>query len=307
MCYIKGVTIMKSDKKILVAFLLNLFFSVFEIVGGFITGSVAILSDAIHDFGDSISIGISFFLEKISKKKPDNIYTYGYVRYSVLGSVITTTILLAGSVLVIFNAVQRILNPAHINYNGMIIFAVVGTVVNLVAALFTKDGDSLNQKAVNLHMLEDVLGWIAVLIGAVVMKFTDFVIIDPILSICVAVFIFINALKNFKSLLDVFLEKIPEGIDINEIRKHLLHIEGVEDVHHIHIRSMDGVNNFATMHVVADGDFIKIKGMVKEELSEHGISHATVEMETKEENCEDVACKPYHTEGGHHHHHHHHH
>ena len=297
---------MKSDKKILIAFLLNMFFSVFEIAGGFITGSVAILSDAVHDFGDSISIGASYILEKISKKKPDSTYTYGYVRYSVLGSVITTIILLSGSLLVIFNAVSRILNPAQINYNGMIIFAVVGTVVNLGAALFTRDGESLNQKAVNLHMLEDVLGWITVLIGAVVMKFTDFVLIDPILSICVAVFIFINAFKNLKSLMDVFLEKIPEGIDIDEIRHHLMNIEGVEDVHHIHIRSMDGVINFATLHVVAEGDFIRIKGEVKEELSEHGIAHATVEMETKDEICEELTCKPCHTPGGHHHHHHHH-
>ncbi len=297
---------MKSDKKILVAFLLNLFFSVFEIAGGFITGSVAILSDAIHDFGDSISIGASFVLEKISKKKPNSVYTYGYVKYSVLGSVITTVILLSGSILVTFNAVGRIFNPANINYNGMIIFAIVGTVVNFAAALYTKDGDSLNQKAVNLHMLEDVLGWIAVLIGAVVMKFTDFVLIDPILSICVAVFIFINAIKNLKTILDVFLEKTPVGIDINEIKEHLTHIEGVLDVHHIHIRSMDGINNFATLHVVATGDFIKIKGRVKEELHEHGIAHTTVEIELPEENCAEITCKPCHTPGGHNHHHHHH-
>lgn len=295
---------MKSDKKILVAFLLNFFFSVFEAVGGIFTGSVAILSDALHDFGDSISIGVAYFLEKISKKKPDSTYTYGYVRYSVLGSVITTVILLVGSLVVTYNAIGRIVNPAEINYNGMIAFAVAGTVVNFVAALFTKDADSLNQKSVNLHMLEDVLGWIAVLVGAIVMKFTDFALIDPVLSMCVAVFIFINALKNLKSLLDVFLEKTP--VDIKEIKEHLMHIEGVVDVHHIHIRSLDGVNNFATLHVVAKGDFAKIKKDVKEELSEHGISHTTVEMELPEEQCDDVNCKPCHAHGGHHHGHHHH-
>jgi cobalt-zinc-cadmium efflux system protein len=222
----------------------------------------------------------------------------------VLGSVITTVILLVGSLVVTYNAIGRIVNPAEINYNGMIAFAVVGTVVNFVAAFFTKDADSLNQKSVNLHMLEDVLGWIAVLVGAIVMKFTDFALIDPVLSMCVAVFIFINALKNLKSLLDVFLEKTP--VDIKEIKEHLMHIEGVVDVHHIHIRSLDGVNNFATLHVVAKGDFAKIKKDVKEELSEHGISHTTVEMELPEEQCDDVNCKPCHTHGGHHHGHHHH-
>ena len=151
---------MKTEKNILIAFILNLAFSVFEFVGGIFTNSVAIISDSIHDIGDALSIGISFFLEKKSKKQPDKIYTFGYLRYSVMGSIITTLILLIGSILVVVNAVKRILSPAEINYNGMIIFAAVGIIVNFLAAYFTRHGDSLNQKAVNLHMLEDVLGWI---------------------------------------------------------------------------------------------------------------------------------------------------
>ena len=149
---------MKTEKNILNAVILNLIFLVFEFVGGAITGSVAIVSDTVDDIGDATSIGISYFLERKSKKQPDEIYTYGYMRYSVMGSLITTVILLFGSVAVAYNAVLRILNPVEINYNGMIIFAVIGTAVNLVATVVTKDGNSLNQKAVNLHMLEDVLG-----------------------------------------------------------------------------------------------------------------------------------------------------
>ena len=164
---------MKSDKKILVAFILNLLFSIFEFIGGTISNSVAIISDSIHDLGDSLSIGISYFLEKKSNKKPDHKFTYGYKRYSVIGSVITTLILLVGSVLVIYNAIIRIIDPKDINYNGMIIFAAIGVVINFLAAYFTKDGHSLNQKAVNLHMLEDVLGWAIVLFGAIVMRFTN--------------------------------------------------------------------------------------------------------------------------------------
>ena len=174
---------MKTEKNILVAFLLNLLFSIIELIGGIITNSVAIISDSIHDMGDAISVGISYFLEVKSNKKPDNNYTYGYIRYSVLGSVITTLILLMGSIFVIYNAIVRIFNPVEINYNGMIIFAILGVVINFFAAYFTKEGYSLNQKAVNLHMLEDVLGWAVVLIGAIVMKFTNIIIIDSILSI----------------------------------------------------------------------------------------------------------------------------
>ena len=170
---------MKTEKNILIAFLLNLGFSVFELVGGLITNSVAILSDAIHDIGDAASIGIAWFLEKRSKKKPDDTFTYGYARYSVIGSVITTLILLFGSAAVIYNAVVRIFSPAPVHAGGMIAFAVVGVAVNLIAALVTREGDSLNQKAVNLHMLEDVLGWAVVLIGAIVIRLTNLVILCP--------------------------------------------------------------------------------------------------------------------------------
>ena len=208
---------MKTEKNILLAFILNLAFSVFEFVGGIFTGSVAIVSDALHDIGDAASIGISYFLEKKSKKQPDEEYTYGYARYSVFGSVITTVILLFGSIMVISNAVNRIIEPAEINYNGMIVFAIIGTSVNLAAAFLTRDGNSLNQKAVNLHMIEDVLGWVVVLLGAIVMRFTDFALIDPIMSIGVAVFILVNALKNLKEAIDLFLEKTPHGVAVKEI------------------------------------------------------------------------------------------
>lgn len=296
---------MKTEKNILIAFLLNLLFSIIEFVGGAITNSVAIISDSIHDIGDAMSIGVSYFLERKSTKKPDNNYTYGYVRYSVLGSIITTFILLAGSILVIYNAIGRIINPVEINYNGMIIFAVLGVVINFIAAYFTKNGDSLNQKSVNLHMLEDVLGWVVVLMGAVIMKFTDISIIDPMLSIAVALFIVINALKTLKEIVDIFLEKTPSNIDIEEIKDYLLEIEGVIDVHHIHVRSIDGFNNYATMHIVVDCDCKDIKHKIKEKLQEHGIGHTTIEFEEKGEKCADEKCEVKKSNQTHHHHHHH--
>ncbi len=298
---------MKTERNILIAFILNLAFSVFEFVGGIFTGSVAILSDAVHDIGDAASIGISYFLERKSKRKPDENYTYGYARYSVTGSVITTLILLFGSLAVIYNAVGRIISPVEINYSGMIIFAVIGVAVNVCAAFFTRESGSMNQKAVNLHMLEDALGWIVVLIGAVVMRFTDFYIIDPIMSIGVAIFILINAVRNLKEALDLFLEKTPHGISVGEIKEHIEKIDGIKEVHHIHIWSMDGQNNFATMHVVTDGDNHEVKHLVREELKEHGISHATLELESIDEHCHEKECKQEHNHSrscGHHHHHH---
>lgn len=296
---------MKSEKNIFIAFILNLAFSVFEFIGGIFTGSVAIVSDAIHDFGDAAGIGISYFLEKKSKKQPDEKHTYGYARYSVIGSLITTFILLFGSVTVIYNAINRLINPSEINYNGMIIFAVVGVCVNFCAAYFTRDGDSLNQKAVNLHMLEDVLGWTVVLIGAIIMRFTDWSFIDPVMSVGVSLFIFINAVRNLKEAIDLFLEKTPHGIDIKEIAEHISEIDGVIGVHHIHIWSMDGQSNYATMHVVTNSDSHKIKETIREELLEHGINHATLELETEDERCHEENCSvDYKIFSGHHHHHH---
>ena len=296
---------MKSDKRILIAFLLNSAFSFFELAGGALTGSVAILSDAVHDMGDAASIGLAYFLERKSRKKPDNSYTFGYGRYSVLGAAVTDGILIVGSLLVAYRGITRIITPVEINSKGMMIFAVVGFAANLIAAFFTRGGESLNQRAVNLHMLEDVLGWAVVLIGSVVIRLTGFYIIDPIMSIGVAVFILIHALKSFGRIIDLFLEKAPEGIDMQEIKNHLLEIEGVADVHHIHLRSFDGESIFASLHVVVEGNAAAVKKAVKDELKAHGISHATVETETEGEACGERECviekREDHSHHGHHH------
>ena len=295
---------MKTEKSILIAFILNLTFSIFEFIGGIFTQSIAITSDAIHDLGDAASIGIAYFLEKKSKRSPDEKYTYGYARYSLLGSAITSLVLLFGSTAVIYNAIIKIIHPSEINYDGMIIFAIIGLCVNFIAALITHGGHSLNQKTVSLHMLEDVLGWAVVLIGAVVMRFTDLTIIDPIMSIGVALFIIISVIRNLKEIANTVLLK--SNVDVNEISEHIGEITGVIDVHHLHIWSIDGQNNYATMHVVSDVEPAKIKKAIREELSEHGIVHSTIELELSGEECDAKQCHVEQShECGHHHHHHH--
>ncbi len=295
---------MKTKRKIFIAFFLNLIFSIFELFGGIITGSIAITSDAIHDFGDATSIGTAFFLEKLSHKKPNDKYTYGYARFSVLGATITTLILLISSVIVIYNAILRIINPTEIDYNGMLIFAIVGLFVNVVATYFTHGENSINLKAVNLHMLEDVLGWLVVLIGSIILKFTNLYIIDPILSIFVAIFIILNSIKNLIQITQIFLIKTPKNVDVDNIIKHIKEINGVIDAHHIHVWSIDGAINLTTMHLVVKEYDSKIKEKVKEELNEHGISHTTIEIETKNENCIDTFCNIKQKESHCFHHHH---
>ena len=306
---------MKTKQKIFTAFILNFFFSIFELVGGFLTGSVAIASDAIHDFGDALSIGISYFLEKLSNKKPNKKYTYGYLRFSVLGGFITTIILLISSIIVIYSSILKFINPTPINYDGMLIFALIGFIVNVIAGYFTHGGHSINQKAVNLHMLEDALGWLIVLIGALVIKFTNLYIIDPILSIILAVFIIVNAIKNLKEIANVFLIKTPKNVCIDDILEHLKGVDGVIDVHHLHVWTLDGEVNLATVHIVAKEYDANIKNAVKEEFIEHGINHVTIEFETSNEACNSSCCdikksEESHATCSHHHHHpssHHHH
>ncbi len=293
---------MKVVKNIFIAFILNVCFSLIEFFGGIFTGSISIISDSVHDMGDAISIGISYYLEKISRKKPDSKYSYGYIRYSILGALVTTVILIAGSILVFYNAILRIINPVEINYNGMVIFAIIGLIINSLAAYFTKEGDSLNETAVNLHMLEDVLGWVAVLIGALVIKFTKFYMIDSIISILVALFIVYSASKNLKRIVDLFLVKTPEDVSINNIKVELEKIDGVKSIHHIHVWSIDGESNYATMHVVSELESNKeLKDKIRKKLKTYNIVHVTIEIEDDDEVCDSKDCNN--NFKVHHHHH----
>ena len=155
----------QSTKNLKVAFFLNLSFTVIEFIGGLITGSMAIMSDALHDLGDSISIGLSWYFQNLSEKKRDNTFSYGYKRFSLLGAIINAVVLLVGSVIIISKAAPAIMNPSQVNEKGMLYIAIFGVVVNGAAVLRLRKGSSINERVISLHLLEDVLGWVAVLIG----------------------------------------------------------------------------------------------------------------------------------------------
>ncbi len=298
------------EKNIKTAFILNLLFSIIELIGGLITNSISIISDSVHDFGDSMAIAISWILEKKSKKQPDKKYTYGYRRYSVLGGLITSVILLIGAVVVIYGAIPRIINPQTINYNGMLVLSVIGLIVNGLAAYTTHNGEGVNEKAVNLHMLEDVFGWFAVLITSVVMKFFDIPILDPILSIIITGYILIHVFKNIKAVFEILLNKAPNNIDMDKIKEELLKNEDIKDIHHIHIWTSDGINSYVTMHVVineiTEEKLIEIKEFIRHKLKHENILHITIEIESINEDCHNEVCKVdeiehNHTHIGHHH------
>lgn len=289
---------MKKDnakENIKIAFFLNLVFSVIEAVGGFLTNSISILSDSIHDLGDSISIGVSYLLEKKSRKKSNNLYTYGYLRYSLLGALISSVVLIIGCTLVLIKTVPRLFNAPKINYDAMIIFAIFGTIINGYAAYKTSKGEKHNEKAINLHMMEDVLGWIAVLIGSILVKIFKWYIIDPILSTLIAIYIFYHVYKNLKEVFDIFMEKAPKNIDSDKIKKILEENKSINNVHHIHVWSIDGTSNYMTAHIKLSGDLIKneiieLKNNIKDILSKENINHVTLEIEYYNEDCKDKKC-----------------
>ncbi|MBR0431720.1 cation transporter [Candidatus Saccharibacteria bacterium] len=278
---------MRSDKRILIAFLLNTGFAIFAMLGAILTGSMSLLADLVHNLGDAISVGIAYFLEHKSHSKKNEKYTYGYLRYSVLGALITNIILVVGAFLVIHESIERIISPEPIDHEGMLIFAIIGVIISTIAARVTHGGESLNQKAVSLHMLQDILSWGIVLIGSIIIRFTNLEIVDSILPIIVSVYILYNAARNLKFIADIFLLKVPANVNMTEMRKHIKNVKGVLDIHHIHVWSIDGVHNFATLHIKVKKYDAKIKEQIRAELEEHNVIHSTIEFETENEACVD--------------------
>ena len=278
-------------KNIKVAFFLNLFFTLLEIVGGFFTNSMAILSDAVHDFGDCLSLGLAWYFQKVSGKGSDSSYSYGYKRFSLMGAVINSIVLIVGSIFILSAAIPRIFHPEKTQAAGMFFLAIVGVLVNGIAFIRLKKGSSLNEKVVSLHFLEDVLGWVSILVGAVIMYFFNAPFIDPILSVGIACFVLFNVFKNIRQTLHIILQGIPADIDIDELSAELQQFKGIEDIHDLHVWSVDGNYNILTVHVVMnkalESDKItELKRKIRNSLKQKGIQHATIEFETSDERCD---------------------
>jgi len=279
-----------SPRNIVVAFWLNTFFALLEIAGGFYTNSMAILSDAVHDLGDSLSLGFAYYFQKKSRQEKDEVYTYGYQRFSLLGAFINSLILIVSSVFIIRESVLRFFEPEQPDAGGMIVLALIGIAVNGYAMLRLRKGGSINEKVVALHFVEDVLGWTAVLTGSIVMLFADVPILDPILSLLIALYILYNVFMNLKATFRILLQRRPESVDEKAIRNQVLSVPGVKGLHDLHFWTMDGRYNVMTLHVVVDRDQSvlqreKIKKDVKHGLHHMDIQHATVEIESEDENC----------------------
>jgi len=278
------------DKNLRMAFMLNLGFAVFEVFGGFWTNSMAILSDALHDMGDSLSLGIAWLLERTSRKGRDKKYSYGYKRFSMLGALINTIILIGGSLFILSEAVPRLLQPEPSKAPGMVIFACIGILVNGFAVMRLRKDQSMNARVVTLHLLEDVMGWSAVLVVSITLLFTDLYILDSILSILITLFILFQVIRNMRTTLSLFLQAIPENIDVDKIEDRFLDFNKVKSSHHTHCWSLDGQHHVLTSHVVVASDtnkdeVLEIKCKIKELANTMGFEHLTLEIEYEGEKC----------------------
>lgn len=280
-----------STGNIKVAFFLNLGFAIIEIIGGIFTNSLAILSDALHDLGDSLSLGLAWYFQKYSEKGSDEKYTYGYQRFSLLGAYINTVILIIGSILIIQRAVTRILQPEDVEASGMILLAVLGILVNGAAVLKLQKGTSLNEKVVTLHLIEDILGWVVILLGSIIMYFVYVPILDPILSLGISVYILYNAFRNYGRVFKIFLQATPQQLDIQKVEEKILQIPEIESVHDLHLWSLDGEHHILTLHAVVQQEKLtppeneKVKEQIREAMDSFHIQHVTIELECESEHC----------------------
>ena len=274
------------------AFWLNFTFTIIEFIGGWLTNSVAIMADAVHDLGDTLSIGLAWYLSKLGKKASTEKYTYGFKRLSLMGVMINGVILIVGAVWILSEAIPRLANPEMPVTEGMMGLAVLGILVNGLAAYKLHGGHSMNEKVLNWHLIEDAMGWVAVLIVAIVLHFVNWPILDPILSIGFTLFILINVIRYVVQTMSLFLQGVPDLATRNAISKQLLSIKHVEEIHHVHFWSLDGEQHVLTAHVVIncliDNEKLRaLKQEVNERLTPFGLSHTTIEFELPGEPCRD--------------------
>ena len=272
----------QAVRNMMLVFGINIVFSVLEAIFGLLFNSASILADAVHDFGDALSIGLAWFFQKISLKGSDSTFSYGYKRYSLLGALITSVVLLVGSAVMIIHSGEKLMNPEPVNYQGMLILAIFAIIANGVSAWIISKGSSHNESILSLHLLEDVLGWIGVLVVSVVLHFTDWYFLDPLLSIGIALFILYKTIPEFMKVVRLFLQAVPDNIDSKKLREEIQNIDNINGLSHFHLWSLDGEAHMMSMTISTTSDSVQtheqIKNEVRHILSENDIAHSNIEI-----------------------------
>ena len=272
---------MTTNRAVWLAFFLNLSFTIVEFIAGGVFGSSTVLADSVHDLGDAIAIGLSAYLETISNREEDSHYTLGYKRFSLLGALITAVILITGSVLVILENITKIFHLQPINDKGILWLGIIAISVNVLASLVIRKGQTKSESILSLHFLEDILGWLAVILMAIILRFTDWYILDPLLSLVISFFILSKAIPRFWSTLKIFLDAVPEGVDIKQVKSRLEQLDYVASVNQLNLWTMDGLEKNAIIHVCLE--HVKhmevCKESIRDILKDCGFQNITIEVD----------------------------
>ena len=302
---------MSSKFAVWLAFVLNFSFAIIEFIFGGLFGSSAILADAVHDLGDALAIGISAFLESISNREEDSHYTLGYKRFSLLGAILTAVILITGSSLVILENISKLIESQPVDHEGMLWLGVIAIAINLTASLIVRKGQTKNESILSLHFLEDTLGWLAVIVVAIILRYTDLYFLDPLLSLLISAFILSKALPRFWSTLKIFLDAVPEGVDIQQVKSDLEQLDHVDSINQLNLWTMDGLEKNAIVHVCLEhvNHMEVCKEAIRTLLKDCGFQNITIEVDedlathrAHKRNIEELEADQHH---GHDHHHHH--
>ena len=300
---------MTTNRAVWLAFFLNLSFTIVEFIAGGVFGSSTVLADSVHDLGDAIAIGLSAYLETISNREEDSHYTLGYKRFSLLGALITAVILMTGSVFVILENITKLFNPQPVNDEGILWLGIIAVTINVLASLVVRKGKTKNESILSLHFLEDTLGWLAVILMAIILRFTDWYILDPLLSLVISFFILSKAIPRFWSTLKIFLDAVPEGVDIKQVKSDLEQLDHVASINQLNLWTMDGLEKNAIVHVcLKEIEQMELcKESIRSKLKDCGFQNITIEIDadlashqTHKRNMEELEAVQNH---GHEHHH----
>ena len=276
---------MTTKGAVWLAFFLNLSYAIVEFIAGGVFGSSAVLADSVHDLGDAIAIGLSAFLETISNREEDSHYTLGYKRFSLLGALVTAVILMTGSALVILENITKLFHPQAVNDEGILWLGIIAVSINVLASLVVRKGKTKNESILSLHFLEDTLGWLAVILMAIVLRFTDWYILDPLLSLVISIFILSKAIPRFWSTLKIFLDAVPEGVDIKQVKSDLERLEYVASINQLNLWTMDGLEKNAIVHVcLKEIEQMELcKESIRSILKDCGFQNITIEVDADQE------------------------
>lgn len=287
-----------AQRNMLIVFSLNLIFSIGEFIFGTLFKSQALLSDAVHDLGDALSIGLAYFFEKISNRGVSSQYSYGNRRFSLLGALVTSVILIVGATLVIVNSIPVLFNPQPLNHQGVFWVAVGAILVNGFSAWLISRGESANEKLLNIHLFEDLFGWIVVLAMSILLNYKDWYILDPIFSMAIAGWILYVTIPEFLRISKIFLQAVPETIDADKLRESIQQLDGVNAISHFHIWSTDGQQHMMSLTITTTSESKQIQEGIKQEIRkivlEHNISHITIEVLYDPDKLieESISCDP---------------